>query len=270
MMQHSLVHAGSRFEELTRALPAHGRRALAALMMLAAGAATACELAVGWEPWPPYQFEAEEGSISGLDGDLMNAIMAEMPCEASWVAATWKRQLEHLEAGKLDAALGASYTEARAAWGRFSESYRQAVNQLVVRSDLGGQYGSLQQFLAAGHKLGVMKDYHYGENAMALVADAAYADQIEVTVASEANILKLTSERVDGILMDAFVAAHLIREMDVADKVASETIEVSTDDIYALFSRASVDADTVARFNAVLADLKADGTIEEIIARYLR
>ncbi|MDX1569210.1 MAG: transporter substrate-binding domain-containing protein [Xanthomonadales bacterium] len=240
------------------------------LLLVGSAAVGQCQLSVGWEPWPPYQFEAEDGSISGLDGDLMNAIMAEMPCEAEWMAATWKRQLERLQSGKLGAALGASYTPARAEWGRFSEPYRQAVNHLVVTPELDGQFDSLEAFLAAGHKLGVMKDYHYGDDVMATLANAAYSAQIEPTQASEANMLKLTSGRVDGILMDAFVAANLKHEMGVEDKVAAQAIAVSTDDIYALFSKASVDAATVERFNAVLAKLKADGTIQEIIGRYMQ
>ena len=230
-----------------------------------------CQLTVGWEPWPPYQYQSEDGTVVGLDADLMRAIADEMPCELEWVPATWKRQLERMKSGKQDAAVGASYTEDRTSWGRYSGTFRESVNHLVVAAALDGRYDSLEAFLSAGHTLGFMQDYHYGPEVMALLQSEAYADQLEATVATEANLLKLATGRVDGILMDAFVAASLKRGLDSAKaaRVGDQSIAVSGDDLHVLFSRASVSEDTADRFDAVLERLKADGTIQAIVDRYM-
>lgn len=231
-------------------------------------AATACELIVGWEPWPPYQFEGDDGQITGLDGDLINAITTEMGCTLTWAQTTWKRQLAGVESGEYNAVMSASHTDERAVWGNFSDVYRQSANHLVLAKKLEGQFDSLESFLAAGKKLGVMKDYHYGDEVMVLLGSDQYRKQVQDTLAANANIKKLSSGRVDGILMDVFVISSLKREMGVADKLAAGSIEVSTDGLHVLFSKVSVDQPTLDRFNAVLSRLKADGTIQKIVDRY--
>jgi polar amino acid transport system substrate-binding protein len=228
----------------------------------------ACELIVGWEPWPPYQFANDEGQLTGVDGDLITAIGTEMGCKLSWVETTWKRQLAGIESGEISAVMSASHTPERAVFGRFSEIYRQSANHLVVSKALEGQYDSLEAFLDAGKKLGVMKDYHYGDEVMALLGRDQYGRQVQDTILSEANLRKLASGRIDGVLMDAFVISSLKREMGVADKLASSSIEVSTDGLHMLFSKVSVDQQTLDNFNTVLSRLQADGSIQKIIDQY--
>ena len=230
--------------------------------------ASACELKITWEPWPPFEIETADGQVSGLEGDLLTAIVGEMDCTITWVQATWKRSLQDAESGKIDAVLSASYTEERAVWGRFSDVYRQSINHLVMGKDLGGRYGSLEAFLDAGKKLGIVKEYYYGEQVMALITAGQYRKQIYDTLAAEANMKKVASGRVDGALMDSFVASNLKQEMDVADKIAATSIEVSSEDLHVLFSKASVDQQTVDDFNNVLARLKADGTLKKLFDQY--
>jgi polar amino acid transport system substrate-binding protein len=228
----------------------------------------ACEMSVGWEPWPPYQLLDESGDVSGVDGDLVSAIMSEMGCTVTWVEASWNQQLQSVESGSLDAAIGASRTPEREVWGLFSEAYRQSANNLVVTTDLAGQHASLEAFLEDGKILGVMLEYHYGDDVMALIGQQEYHSQIQETTANEANMKMLARGRLDGILMDKFVASTMRREMGVDDKVSSASIEVSADPIHMLFSKVSVSAETVGEFNGVLARLQADGTIQAILDKY--
>lgn len=243
----------------------------AALATLVAGNAHAqCELSVGWEPWPPYQFDDGQGGVTGVDGDLVSAILSEMDCSIQWVESSWNRQLKSVEAGELDAVIGASLTEERTAWGTFSEVYRRAANQLVVSREEAGRYPSLAAFLADGRILGVMREYHYGDEVMGLLAREEYRNQIQATTNAEANLQLLARGRIHGLLMDRFVAAHLIDKLELSEKIVPNALEVSADDLHVLFSKSSVDAADVARFNTVLARLKGDGTIQGIIDTYAK
>ena len=40
--------------------------------------ASACELKITWEPWPPFEIETADGQVSGLEGDLLTVIVGEM------------------------------------------------------------------------------------------------------------------------------------------------------------------------------------------------
>jgi polar amino acid transport system substrate-binding protein len=231
-------------------------------------ATTACELKIAWEPWPPYQQETDAGEVSGLDGDLLGAIVGEMDCTITWVQSTWKRSLQGVESGEISAVMSAIRTEDRAAWGRYSDVYRQSANHLVLGNDLEGQYDSLEDFLAAGNKLGIVKEYNYGNQVMALIADDQYKMQIRDTLAADANMKRVASGRVDGVLMDVFVASNLKREMSLADKIAASSIEVSSEDLHVLFSKASVDQQTVDDFNSVLARLRAEGALQILFDQY--
>lgn len=241
------------------------------LLLLAASPITsACELNVAWEPWPPYEFATANGEVSGLDGDLLMAIVGEMDCTVTWVQKTWKRSLAGLESGEVSLVMSASHTEERAVWGRYSDVYRQSSNHLVLGKELQGQFASLEAFLDAGKKLGIVKDYYYGEEVLALISAEKYKKQVFDTLAANANMKKVASGRVDGILMDSFVASSLKREMGIVDKIAADSIEVSSHDLFVLFSKASVDQQTVDEFNKVLDRLKADGTIEQLLDKYSR
>ena len=230
--------------------------------------ANACELTVGWEPWPPFEFETADGQVSGLDGDLLATIAGEMNCTLTWVQTTWKRSLAAVESGEINLVMSASHTAERAVWGIYSESYRQSANHLVLGRDLQGKFDSLEAFLTDGKKLGIVKDYFYGEKVMEIIGADQYRKQVRDTLAANGNMKRLASGRVDGILMDAFVAKSLKRELGVEDKIAADSIEVSSHDLFVLFSKSSVEQQTVDEFNAVLARLKADGTIQRLFDQY--
>ena len=267
-----LVHNKiQKIQKISRNVPIANRIVLGLVLLLGIAASpigSACELKVGWEPWPPYTFEAANGQISGLDSDLLSAIAAEMDCTLSWVQATWKRSLQRVESGEIDALMSAVFTEERAVWALYSNAYRQAANHLVVGKDFQGKYNSLKTFLDAGNKLGIVREYAYGERVMAMIGSDPYKNQIRDTMAANANMIRVASGRVDGVLMDAYVASSLKRELGVSDKIAATSIEVSSHDLHILFSKASVDPGIVDNFNAVLARLKTNGSLQKLFDKY--
>lgn len=151
-----------------------------------------------------------------------------------------------------------------------SAVFRQATNYLVLSKGLEGQYKTLDAFLGAGKKLGVVKEYFYGKQVMALITSKAFKKQIRDSLSAEANMKRVVSGRIDGALVDALVAGNLKRQMNAADKVAADLIVVSSENLHVLFSKASVEQQTVDDFNTVLARLEANGTLQKISDRYLQ
>jgi polar amino acid transport system substrate-binding protein len=44
-------------------------------------AASSCILKVGWEPWEPFQYLDSSNHLTGLDVDMIRAIVQNMGCE---------------------------------------------------------------------------------------------------------------------------------------------------------------------------------------------
>ena len=64
----------------------------------------------------------------------------------------------------VDFVLGASQTTERKEFAYFSEPYRQELFQLYVRkNDADLPVADLKSFLTAGHKVGIVNEYYYGD-----------------------------------------------------------------------------------------------------------
>ena len=52
----------------------------------------------GWEPWEPYQYQQGD-QITGLDIDLVRAVVTNMGCEIAFKEMRWTRLLSEVEKG---------------------------------------------------------------------------------------------------------------------------------------------------------------------------
>lgn len=236
----------------------------------AAGGAAPCVLKLGYEAWEPYQYTNLENKAAGLDIELIQAIADVMQCTVQPRQGSWTELVSALKAGELDLLPGASQTEARREFAYFSEPYRAEQFQLFVRSADSAKYPqtSLTDFIAAGHKVGIISDYFYGNEFAELSAqDAVKANFVEASL-GELNLARLLDEDIDAMLEDAFVAHSLLRRKGLEQQIGAHPITLGNSDVYVMFSKVSVKPEQVQAFNQALAQLKQDGRYAAIVARY--
>jgi len=236
--------------------------AACALLSLAATPATACTLSMGWEEWQPYQYQ-QNGQLTGLDIDLVNAIAEEADCSVTFTEVPWARHLDRLAKGDLQLAAGASRTPEREGFAHFSAPYRTEAVALLTRSDAA--YDDLKAMLAAGGRLGVVREYEYGDAVADLIDSTAYGALVSAVDSDSTNYKKLLAGRIDGMLLDPYAAGALKTELGGATKIAAVLTESP---IHVMLSKASVEAATVERFNKALETLRSDGTYDAIVGRY--
>ncbi len=231
------------------------------------------EFVMGWESWEPFQYKNGQGEITGLDIDLISAIMGNIDMKTSFKEMPWKRHLTLLEGGSVHIAAGASKTSEREAYAHFSDPYRTEAMVLYIRKGESKNYAdfkTLDQLPQVNFTIGVVNGYYYGENYAELIKDAAFKAKTEAVNKNELNIKKVVGGRIDGFLMDPAVATARLKEMNLLDKLEIFPVEIYEDEVHVMFSKKSTDPSVVAAFNESLKTLKANGSYLKIMNKYIQ
>lgn len=231
-----------------------------------------CRLSVGWDPWEPYHYAPVGNRVQGLDVDLITAMAAEAGCEVEWEQGSWASMLQLVRSGDIDVLPGATRTVEREQFARFSEPYRQESFRIHVRADEIDQWSgmTLTELLENDFRLGLTRGYIYGEKVDAVLDDPQWRDQIVEAPVGELNFLHLMDFRIDGFLEDPFVAASIDHRREWGVTFEALPTEIHSGNVRLMFSRASVDAAVVERFDEALANLHASGEHQRILDRYMQ
>lgn len=238
----------------------------------AAAAPTSCKLNLGFEAWEPYQFTSFENKPAGLDIELVQAIAQQMGCEIAAQQGTWTELIDALKVGKVDLLLGASVTPARQEYAFFSDPYRQEQFVLFVRSaDVAGYpQNTLADFVGSGKKVGIISEYYYGAEFADLYNQDTLKPQFVEASLSELNLARLLDEDIDGMLEDSFVGHAMLRRKGLDKQIGTHSISMGNTDVFVMFSKATIKPEQVSAFNQALAAIKANGSYNTIIQRYVR
>ena len=230
---------------------------------------TPCRFTMGLDAWEPYQYMTVGNTVTGLDVELVQNVVADMGCTLDVVQGSWLELLTLLKNGDVDFVLGASKTAEREEFAFFSEPYRQERFQLYVRKEqVGLPYSGLKEFVAAGHKVGVVNEYYYGDEVAELYADDNLRPLFVGAIISELNMARLLDEEIDGLLEDSFVGAAILRRKGLDKYIQAHNISLGSSDVYVMFSQVSVSAEQVAQFNAGLGQLRDNGRYNQIVDKY--
>lgn len=216
-----------------------------------------CELRVGWDNWPPY-IELENGQFYGLEYDLLKATTDAAGCSLDMIQMPWIRALHMLRDGSLDLLYGASYSDERDEFSRYSLPYRQEQFVLVTKNEAYNHAGSvslhdwLQSASAHGGRtrLGLFRGNFYGEKMESILDDNK--DHVErVYLGSNAQMIRmLTRNRLDGFITEEGVAQML--ERTFPPKILRLVIkEQVADPLHYIFSL-NVPIEVIERFNAAI------------------
>jgi polar amino acid transport system substrate-binding protein len=245
------------------------RLLLAALALHCAGLASACQLRIAPEEWPPYFYNTKDG-LGGVDYELLRAIVDQAGCtlriEKEMPPA--RRNVLFLQ-GKLDLQMAATATEARRGFARFSLPYRQETVSLFTLPEKLDKYRSIASF----HAINALKASllaprlgYYGddyERALPLLN----AEGRRSTFGSfEQGIKMLEAGRGDVIMGDALALRHAARALNV--KIVALPYIPFRAPVHLMLNAASTTQAQLARINQAISQLEQDGALPAIRARY--
>ncbi len=212
----------------------------------------------------PFEMMDEDGTtIIGFDVDLINAIAEDQGMTVEMQNMEFDGLVMAVQNGSLDAAIaGMSITEERQKQVAFTEPYYDAGLNIAVAADntdinseedLAGKRVASQMGTTGANKAMELQE-------AGVVADVKLLENINVCM------LALGNGEVDAVIMDipvngAYVAAHpeeaKIAAPIVAEEVEQFAIAVSLDN-----------TELLEKLNTGLANVKANGTYDELIAKY--
>ena len=209
--------------------------------------------------FPPFEYLAEDGSVVGIEIDILNLICAELGVELDIQQVDFDSVLPGVQAGKYDMGVsGISVTPVREENTLFATPYCLAAQAIVVlkdssitcKADLEGKTISVQTGTTAEE---FCMGAGYTVNAYTANADAQEA---------------LLSGKVDAWVIDDLTAAEMVK---LYNEENGDTLvvlgEAMTTEPYAFAFMKGSD-DLVKAINEIINKLVADGTVAEIFAKY--
>ncbi len=212
-------------------------------------------------PYEPFEFKAPDGSLTGFEIDLGNAVCAEIMAECEWVIQSWDGIIPGLLARKYDLIFSSmSITEERAKKVLFSDGYYITPSAWFGKADMNVDVTSKDAL--KGKKIGVQRgtiqDTYVTENF------GSVADVKRYTTADDL-VLDLTGGRTDLVFLDFPVGESTVIKKVEGYAAIGEQIQLGEAAGAAFRQR---DTELAEKFNKALKKLKENGTYDAIMKKY--
>ncbi len=209
--------------------------------------------------YQPFEFVDENGDITGFDVEIVEAIAERAGFTVEWTNTKWDGIFVALANGEFDAVASAvTITEERKQSIDFSEPYFNSGQAIATTADNTTITGpdSLTEGVRVGVQLGTTGDIWLTENTN---ADVQRFDENPLAVQA------LASGDIDAVVADTPTLADILKQNpDLPLKMVGEPF---TDEFYGIAIRQGL-TDLKASIDAGLAEIQADGTYDEIYAKY--
>ena len=213
--------------------------------------------------FPPYEMVADGDGVNGtgfegIDIEIAAAIAEKLGLELQVDDMDFDAALTAVQQGKCDFVLaGLTYTDERAQLMTFSDSYAQGVQAIIVKED--SAIASPDDLANAG-MIGTQR----GTTGYLYCTDDFGEDHVAAYDSGAAAVQALLNGQVDAVVIDKMPAETFAAENDGL-KVLDTAY--TTEDYCAAMNK---DNEALTKeVNVVLAELKADGTLDQIVAKYI-
>ena len=206
--------------------------------------------------FPPYEMTTDTGAFEGIDVDTAQAIAEKLGLELQIDDMEFDAALLSVQQGKADIVMaGVTVTDERKAVMDFSDSYATGIQSIIVPE--GSDIASPDDL--AGKKIGTQR----GTTGYIYCTDDFGEDAVVAYDSGLTAVQALNNGQVDAVVIDNAPAKEY-----VAANPGLKVLETSyAEEDYAIgMAKGSSLEDVV---NAALEELKADGTLQSIVDKYI-
>ncbi|MCX8500406.1 MAG: transporter substrate-binding domain-containing protein [Alphaproteobacteria bacterium] len=209
--------------------------------------------------YPPFNSKNADGSMSGFDIDIQQALCAEMKAKCTLVAQDWDGIIPGLVEKKYDAIFsGMSITEERKATIAFSDSYFD--NSLITVGKVGSGT-SVEDLKLPGKVIGVQRSTVASKWVEDNIGAKAKVNLYDTQTAAYDD---LGSGRVNFVLADYATAIEWLKDK-TGYVLVGDNIDLN--DHFGIGLRKE-DTELQGKFNAALKAIKDNGTYKKIFDKY--
>ena len=210
--------------------------------------------------FPPYEYY-DGDKLVGIDVEVAGAIAEKLGMKLEVVDIAFDSIVSGVQAGKYDMGMaGMTVNEERLEQVNFSDSYSTGIQVVIVKE--GGKVQSLDDMGAEGVIIGTQS----GTTGFTYASGDFGDEKVKGFTKTTDAVAALINGQVDCVMLDnepakALVAANPdagLSILDTAYTVEDYAIAINKDN-----------NDLLTKVNAALAELKADGTLQGIIDKFL-
>ena len=207
--------------------------------------------------FPPYEFIDSNGKVAGIDAEIAAAVVEKLGMELEIKDMDFNSLLVALQSNTVDFVMaGMTVTEERKLAVNFSDTYATGVQVIIVKD--GSSIKSVDDL--NGKMIGVQT----GTTGDIYCTDEFGSDKVKQFKNGPLAIAALNNGQVDCVVIDNEPAKNFV--LANAGLKILET-EYAVEDYAAAIAKENTDL--LEKFNNALVELKADGTIDKIISKYI-
>ena len=208
--------------------------------------------------FPPYEMVDENNQIIGIDAEIAAAVAEKMGMKLEIKDMAFDSLITAVSTGNVDVVLaGMTVTPERMEAVNFSDSYATGIQVVIVPEE--SIIASIDDL--AGKKIGVQSGTagdvycadEFGEDAVARYDNGALA------------VAALKNGQVDCVVIDNEPAKNFVAANEGLKILETE---YAVEDYAAAIAKENTEL--LEKFNAALAELKAEGKIDEIVGKYIK
>ena len=207
--------------------------------------------------YAPFTYHDESGALVGFDVEIGREIAERLGVEAEFLEGKWDGLIAGLDANRYDAVINqVGITEERKQKYDFSEPYIASKAALIVRED----NEEIRSFAdLSGKKAAQSLTSNYGKMAEEAGAELVGTDGFDQSIAL------VVQGRADATINDS------LSFYDFKKKQPDAPVEIAATEDEAAYSGVIIrkgEPELLAAINEALAEIKADGTYQEISEKY--
>ena len=215
--------------------------------------------------YPPFSQTEADGTVTGFDIDIANALCAEMNAKCTLVKQDWDGIIPALLARKFDAIIATmDITEERLKKVAFTDKYQHIPARFVALKGVG--YEATDEFMK-GKNIGVQR-----ATTMDLyISDNYPSAKIKRYGSADEAYLDLKASRLDYVMADSAAISDGLLAKDGGDKF--EFVGPKLNDPKWFGEGAGIairkqDKDLAEQFNAAIKEIRSNGVYKEIQDKY--
>ncbi|WP_374580312.1 substrate-binding periplasmic protein [Pseudoduganella sp.] len=250
-------------------------RSCAALALLAAGSCLPAHAAPSCPARPIvvglYEFGHFFSSGAGLDKDLAEELRKRSGCAFSLKVMQRRAIWPALQSGAVDMTFSAAPTPERLGFS-WAEPYIWLKNMVVLRKDVAPGVRSMADFIAAPElRLGFGRGYAAGPAYEEFVGQLRNIGRVEDVDDGDRLYAMFKAGRFQAILAPKMAYASYLKDEIMADAVRIEDWSATRPRGPAtlMLSKKRFSADEAKRWGELLKAIRADGTLQRFIERYV-
>ena len=217
------------------------------------------KLIIGITDYAPMNYKDEAGKWTGFDTEFAELVCEKLGVTPEFVEIDWDNKFIALESKSIDCIWnGMTISDEVKANTNCSDAYVKNAQVVVMAKDKAAEYKDVA----------AMKDLKFaveaGSAGATAAADNGFANVIEAGTQTDA-VLEVASGSCDACIIDITMAKAMVEKEGSSYSDLAVANELTSEE-YGIGCRKG--SDLTAEINKLMAELKADGTLVDLAAKY--